>query len=266
LGDSIKTAMPATELTGIAVDDAGALVKKAKERNQVAFAQLTMVFTTEADMTFIYEGMTDTDWPSGLAYLGGKALKKKYTPEDTISKVELRRMMNNIKMKKNDDPVELFNQILAVKVRYERPGNAIDENEFIAIVISVAPRTYQGVLTSEQTRQGKSLRLSHLAVVMDMQWRAVGGAKDNKEEGEIALITLSGMCYNCNQSGHRAFECPQKKKQGSKCGGNGSNGGNHNNNNNNNHKKTIVCSICNKKGHGDINCWMKPGNKDRKPQ
>jgi hypothetical protein len=108
-------------LTVIAVDDAGALIKKVKERNQVAFAQLTMAFTTEAATTFIYEGMTDTDWPSGLAHLVVKALMKKYMPEDTISKVELRRMMNNIKMKKNADPVELFNQILAVKVRYERP-------------------------------------------------------------------------------------------------------------------------------------------------
>jgi hypothetical protein len=80
-----------------------------------------------------------------------------------------------------------------VKLRYERPGNAIDENEFIAIVISVAPQTYQGVLTSEQMRQGDSLRLNHLAVVMDMQWRAMGGAKDNDDEGEIALITFSGM-------------------------------------------------------------------------
>jgi hypothetical protein len=109
-----------------------------------------------------------------LAYLVVKALKKKYMPEDTISKVELRRMMNNIKMQKNADPVELFNQISAVKVRYERLGNAIDENEFIAIVISVAPQTYQGVLPSEQMRQGNSLRLSHLAVVQ-LLWICDGG-------------------------------------------------------------------------------------------
>jgi hypothetical protein len=67
LEDSIEPAMPATELTAIAVDDAGALVKRAKERNQLAFTQLTVAFTTEAAMTFIYKGMIDTDWPSGLA-------------------------------------------------------------------------------------------------------------------------------------------------------------------------------------------------------
>jgi hypothetical protein len=185
-------------------------------------------------------------------------------PEDTISKVELRRMMNGMKMKKGGDLVELFNQISGVKVRYERPGSTIDENEFITFVISVAPPTYQGVLTSEQMRQGNSLRLAHLAVVMDMQWRAIGGAKENDDEGEIALIQFAGMCYNCNRSGHHAFECPQKKKQGNG-GSNGSNGGG-NQNHKDYGKKTIVCSICNKKGHVQKNCWMKPGNENKKPQ
>jgi hypothetical protein len=160
LGDTMEMAMPVTEAATIAVTDDSALNKKAKERNQLAFAQLTMAFTTESAMTFIYESMTDPDWPSGLAYLVVKTLKRKYIPEDTIFEVELRRMMNGIKMKKGSDPVELFNQISAVKVRYERPGNTIDENELIAIVISVAPSTYQGVLTSEQMRQGNSLRLA----------------------------------------------------------------------------------------------------------
>jgi hypothetical protein len=164
------TAMPATEAAAIAVTDDGELTKKAKEPNQLEFAQLTMAFMTETAMTFIYKDMTDPSRPSGLAYSVVKALQRKHMPEDTISEVELRRRMNGIKMKKGSDPVELFNQISAIKVRYERPGSTIDENEFIAIVISVTPSTYEGVLTSEQMRQGNSLRLAHLAVVMDMQW------------------------------------------------------------------------------------------------
>jgi hypothetical protein len=89
----------------------------------------------------------------------------------------------------------------------------------------------------------------------------MGGPKDNEDEGEIALITFSGICCNCNQSGHRAFECPRKKKQeGNNSGGNGSNSENNNNHN------TIVCSICNKIGHGNSNCWLKPGNENKKPQ
>jgi hypothetical protein len=106
----------------------------------------------------------------GLTSLIVLALKNKYMPDNTISKMELCCMMNGISMnKKNADPVELFNQISAVsKVRYERPGNVIDENEFIAIIISMVPSAYQGVLTSEQVRQGTNLRLSNLTQVMDM--------------------------------------------------------------------------------------------------
>jgi hypothetical protein len=168
-------------------------VRRAKERNLVAFAQLAMAFTTEGVMTFIYEGMTNVECPSGLAYyLVVLALKKKHTPSNTISKLELRRMMNGISMKKNADHIELFNQISAVKVRYERPINVIDENEFfITIVISVAPSAYQGVLTTEQVCQETNLRLSDLTKVMGMQWRAMGGAKDN-DEGETALVLFGG--------------------------------------------------------------------------
>jgi uncharacterized membrane protein YjjP (DUF1212 family) len=61
LGGTMETAMPASEAATIAVTDDGALNKKAKESNQLAFAQLRMAFTTELAMTFIYEGMTDPD-------------------------------------------------------------------------------------------------------------------------------------------------------------------------------------------------------------
>jgi hypothetical protein len=112
------------------------------------------------------------NWPSGLAYLVVRALKRKHTPEDTIFKVELRRMINNIKMKKNADPVELCNQILAVKVWYERPGNAINENEFITTIYSHqcgAANVPRSIDLGTDARQGnKNLRLRHLAVVMDM--------------------------------------------------------------------------------------------------
>jgi hypothetical protein len=149
LGTTIDPAMPATEATVLATDAAGIRHQEAKEANYAAMAQLTMAFTTEAAMTFIYDGMTDVDWPSGLAFMVINAIRHKHLPNDTIAKVELRRMLNGIKMKKTEDPVVLFNQIAAVKVRYNRPGAPVEESEFIAIVIAQAPDVYQGVLTSE---------------------------------------------------------------------------------------------------------------------
>jgi hypothetical protein len=134
-----------------------------------------MAFVTETAMSFIYEGMVNSDWPGGLAYLVVKAIKRKYMPDDTVSKVELRRQLNGISMKKGEDPAVLGTQMASIKVKFNTPGQAIDETEFIAVVIAQAPVIYTGVLTSEQLRHGNHLRLHHLFTAMDMQWRAMGG-------------------------------------------------------------------------------------------
>jgi hypothetical protein len=74
------------------------------------------------------------NWIRGMAnwigLLGSQDIQEEvYVHDDMISKVGLCCMMKNyIKMKKNADPVELFDQSSAVKVQYERPGNVIDEN------------------------------------------------------------------------------------------------------------------------------------------
>jgi hypothetical protein len=179
LGADKESGMPASEDAVIAEDtDPGKIQLKAKNRNANAVAQFTMAFLTETAMAFIYEGMVDTDWPGGLAYLVVKAIKRKHMPDDTVSKVELRRQLNGISMKKGDDPAVLVGtQITSIKVRFNKPGQTIDETEFIAVVIAQAPMIYTGVLTSEQLRHGNHLKLHHLFTAMDMQWRAMGGGE-----------------------------------------------------------------------------------------
>jgi hypothetical protein len=119
LGTTIESGMPASEEAGIAEDtDPGKIQLKAKNRNANAVAQFTMAFVTETAMPFIYEGMVNNDWPGGLAYLVVKAIKRKHMPDDTVSKVELRRQLNGISMKKGEDPAVLGTQIASIKVRF----------------------------------------------------------------------------------------------------------------------------------------------------
>jgi hypothetical protein len=232
LGAVRESAMPTSEDAVIAEEtEEGKLQLKAKNRNANAIAQFTMAFITETAMSFIYEGMIDPDWPGGLAYLVVKAIKRKHMPDDTVSKVEkveLRRQLNGISMKKGGDPAVLGTQIASIKVRFNKPGQAIDETEFIAVVIAQVPAIYTGVLTSEQLRHGIHLRLHHLFTAMDMQWRAMGGGKHEvDDDGEIALVAAAfqGVCFICNKRGHRAHECPNKKANGNGNGkGNGYNG------------------------------------------
>ena len=65
-----------------------------------SFRNLTMAFSTNEAMTMIYDAGTP-EWPSGLAWKIMESMKKKFAPNDTISKVELRRQLNKISMKRN---------------------------------------------------------------------------------------------------------------------------------------------------------------------
>ena len=84
-------------------------------------ANLSMAFTSEGTMGLVYKAMTP-DWPGGLTYLVTEALNKKYRPQDTITRVELRQKLNKVAMKKNQDPATLFEQVSSIENQYNAPG------------------------------------------------------------------------------------------------------------------------------------------------
>ena len=118
-----QTMMPAREdeLIDETTDD-GRLKALAIRRNGVAMANLSMAFTSEGTMGLVqYKAMTP-EWPGGLAYLVMEALNKKYRPQDTITRVELRQKLNKVAMKKNQDPATLFEQVSSIENQYNAPG------------------------------------------------------------------------------------------------------------------------------------------------
>ena len=102
-----------------------------------------MAFTSEAAIGLVYKTMS-TKWPSGLAHLVVAALFKKYQPQDTITRVELRQVLKNeIKMKNGMDPSTLFEQISSVKNKYNTVTKKIDEDDLIALVLdNASPAEY----------------------------------------------------------------------------------------------------------------------------
>jgi hypothetical protein len=65
-------------------------------------------------------------------------LNKKYNPQDTISRVELRQRLSAIRMKKNLDPATLFEQIRSIKNRFNTSTRHIEEEDLIAVVLDTA--------------------------------------------------------------------------------------------------------------------------------
>ena len=218
----------------------------AKKRNAVAMANLSMAFTSEGTMGLVYKAMTSA-WPNGLAHLVIKALFKKYQPQDTVTRVELRQMLNKIGMKKNADPATLFEQIASIENRYNTATSQVQQEDLIAVILDAAPMEYKSVLTAEQRVQGTNLTMSDLETVMNQHWRQISHAEQEPGNGgtEITLSAFAGVCFKCGGKGHKATNCPENEKDKKNKG-----------------KK---CFRCGKMGHISPNCWEDDKNAHLRP-
>jgi Na+-translocating ferredoxin:NAD+ oxidoreductase RnfC subunit len=110
-----EASMPSSDLVVIDITtEPGKMVAAAKERNTLAMANLTMAFETENLFGIIYKTMR-TDWPAGLAHEVVAQLFNKYSPDDRISIVELRSMLNGVSMKDAEDPSTLVEQVSSIQ-------------------------------------------------------------------------------------------------------------------------------------------------------
>jgi hypothetical protein len=181
--DGGEQAMPPTVMAAIdEATDAGKVSAAALRRNAVAMAHFTMAFYTEARMGIVYMAQS-TDCPTGLAHLVVKFFFKKYTPADTISRVELRQKLNKVSMKKGDDPAVIFEQISSIRNQFNNALITIDNDNLIAVVLDAATVEYQSVLTSEQRNKGANLTIGYLESAMTQQWRQVLGITHAETEG-----------------------------------------------------------------------------------
>ena len=248
--------MPASQTTVLTTDAAGKASAAALNRNSVAMATLTMAFTNETNMGLVFKSCS-TDWPGGLAHIVVQSLFKKYKPQDTITRVELRQQLNKVSMKRSDDPAILFNQISTIQNQFNTMTQQIQEDELIAIVLATAPKDYQAVLTSEQCIQKTNLTMDDLETVMNQHWRQIGGKKESQEDddNELSLSAFNGTCFNCGKKGHKSPECrsPKKSKNGNG-NGTGYTG-----------KFSGTCNNCGKQGLKSETCWMKEENKEKRP-
>jgi hypothetical protein len=156
------------------------------------------------------------------------ALKKKHQPSDTITRVEMRKMMNQVSMKAKENPATLFEQLSGIENRYNTREKQIDEEDLIAVILEKAPKEYVAVLTAEQRRMGDALTMTDLEEAMNQHWRQLYGetASDSRSsDKEIVLAAFNGACFNCGKKGHKSTECRAPPKAGGSGGSSSYQGG-----------------------------------------
>ena len=143
-------------------------------------------------------------------------------------------------MKRDDNPQTLFKQIANIKNQYLDPKANIklEEEDLIAQVIAPVPRAYQAVLTAEQLGLGANIMMKDISKAMTAQWRTTHGGEDN-DDNEFSLITY----FIYKQEGHKAHQCPNKKKK----------------------RFPGRCNHCHQLGHKANDCWEKEENKAKRP-
>jgi hypothetical protein len=80
---------------------------RAKKDNAKAVAYYTLALKSARLRAMINKAKTE-EWPGGEAWTINAALIKKYRPDDIIAAAEARRRLNDVSMKKYDDPAILF--------------------------------------------------------------------------------------------------------------------------------------------------------------
>ena len=176
-------------------------------RNDTAVEQLTMAFQTAGLLDKVNQAKT-TDWSDGLASSIVTRLKRDYQPIDRISRVDMRRKMNEVSMKNDDDPKVIFEQISIIRNHYAGSGVVVEEEDLMDSIMEKAPERYASVLAVEERVRGNTLTRTRLEQAMRSQYRIVKGRKEKTNNRELLLTGFDGRCYKCNKVGHRANKCP----------------------------------------------------------
>jgi hypothetical protein len=253
--------MPTDYRTAIPDDGQGQGKKqaRAKKENTKAVAYYTFSFKSARLRSIINKAKTD-EWLGGEAWMINTVLIKKYRPDDIIAAAEARRRLNDVSMKKYDDPAILFEQLAEIEVAYAGTTIKIIEQDCIGVVFATAADKYHSVLTSEQCTKGAGLTMDDLEDAMNQLWRPGGGSQKKhtgNDGGEMVLSAFGGTCNNCQEKGHRANQCPKKD---------GPNNGCRNTSGNTREKFKGECNNCGKIGHKKSDCWQLEKNKNKRPK
>jgi hypothetical protein len=219
-----------------------------KKEKSKALAYYTLAFKSTRLRGMTNKAKTD-EWPGGAAWKIREALVKKFRPDDIIAEADTRHRLNNVSMRKHEYPAFIFEQLEEIEVAYAGTTITITAHDYIGVVFATMAEKYHDVLTSGQRVKGASLTIDDLEDTMNQLWRQGGGSQKKHrtdDGGDMDLAAFVGNCYNCQEKGHRANQCPKKT---------GPNNGNRSEGGNTRSKFSGTCNHSGKIGHKKSNCW-----------
>jgi hypothetical protein len=179
---------------------------------------------------------------------------------------ELKKRLNDVALKGNQDPSDMFEELDAIEHAYLETKATLGSQDLIGAVFAAAPEKYHSVLTITAELKGANMDIDHLESAMYKLWRQGGGKpRGNEDNNEIVLSAFAVTCYLCKSQGHKATDCSKKNKSGG--GGRGSGrGGGGGRGYQGRGKFMGSCNQCGKFGHRKGDCWEIESNRHKRPE
>jgi hypothetical protein len=231
-------------------------IKEAVKTNDLVVAMLRLA-TERSDraISVLQRGVTE-DWPNGKATLMIASLNKKFGAKAGFQGINLRDKLHAVKWTDEGGLEQLIEDIAAVRaLAIQVKDTDLKDKDYVGQLVKQVPAEYR-LAVNELRKQGSTDYDEYEDALESFQddFNLEGKEEESEDENyeETALTTFDGECWNCNEKGHRAYECPQK--------------GTTSNDREREPRFRGNCDLCGKYGHKKEDCWEDDANADRRPR
>ena len=244
-----------------------------KKSNQMAYFQLLAAVQAQEDIDMIQTSTQDIK--TGNARTAFEALRTKYEPSDSKSKMDLIKEYLETKPKENENPTVWLNKMKTLKDKVVKNGMSITDDDFVRRIIENLPNKHYRTFKIDvlNVLDNGNLTETQLNKRLMNYWRMTFNEETNIDDDIEVIYHTQGQkiqCTICGITGHTRFNCNKQKEKESQqpnkyqpneiyqspdpcqeCGSR-------------RHVtracwKKLTCTYCHMTGHPTEKCWLKPG-------
>jgi hypothetical protein len=181
----------------------------ASKANTRAMAYYALAFKPMKLMMLITKAKTD-EWPGGESWKVKKALMAKYRPDDVLAVSELKKRLNDVALKGNQDPSDMFEELAEIEHAFLETKSTLGSQDLIGAVFASAPEKYHSVLTITAELKGATLGIDYLESAIYKLWRQGGNQEVMMTITRLyCLLLLEPLTY-ANPKDTRQLTAPRK--------------------------------------------------------
>ena len=199
------------------------------KKNLQAIVVLNTAFSKYPQYLTLIRNSRTTEWPSGRAWFIMETLRQKFLPRDGLTHFDAEKMLSDVYMQANEEPIEFKDRLIDVQCRY--PQDIEDRQVFNHFLRGCDGKYKASIL--QIYRDNPDIDVHSLSDKLQIDHRLSEALEANLSvsvdpetlltQQEVPSSDISDknkICYNCGMRGHLARNCPGNngmKNEAMKC-------------------------------------------------